>query len=328
MPKLKKKTIALYILILVILYLIVAVLPSVSSALTPTETAEYGRLTVKDDVTAYIVRDETCYKAPCSGIASWKLKEGALIRKDTPVISIKEQKKSGSEMKDSGLSGDDERIASALGESLVSDETGRALRRGKYSNYADGYENYYTPSKMNGITQREAEKHSDDPVNLKKRKVEKGAPIYRICDNKAWYIMCWIDEGSIGKYEKGKELSVRFSEGTVSAVVSRISQEGKKWKLILKSTSYMKNYEKIRRADVSVITSNSKGLIVSNRSITTKNGKVGVYVRSTTGDYVFTRVQVLGTNGEKTLISEDSYYDKEGNSVSTVKNYDEVLKRP
>ncbi len=334
MTKRRKKTIAIYLLVLILLFLIVAVIPSVTDALTPTETIRYGRLKVADDVTGTIVRDETVYTASAAGTVSWLCKEGDLVRQGTKIVSLKASGKSNAASfgnrgeKEKKLSGDAKRLVDALGGAAVRDQDGTAQRRGKYSHYADGYEAYYTPKRMKKITEREAGQHADDPVDLKAGSVEKGAPLYRIADNKAWYILCWIDEGSIGRFEEGATVTVELPDGSIRAEVDSIAQEGKKWKLILRTSSYCRNWEKIRTAQMSVVTTDKSGLLISNKCITTKNGQVGVYVRSATDDYVFTPVQVLGTDGEKSLVSEDSYYNNKGKSVNTVKNYDEVLKHP
>ena len=67
---------------------------------------------------------------------------------------------------------------------------------------------------------------------------------------------------------------------------------------------------------------------MDNKCIVKKHGKEGVYVRDKNGDYAFTRVNVLSTDGHHSIVSETTYYDAEGNAVYTVSVYDEVLKNP
>ena len=77
-----------------------------------------------------------------------------------------------------------------------------------------------------------------------------------------------------------------------------------------------------------LITTDIDGIIIDNKYLTTKDGKTGVYVVQTTGDPKFVQIKALGTDGEKTVVSENTFYDEEGQMVETVKVYDEILKNP
>ena len=326
MPKLTRKTTVIYILAIILLYLIIAVIPSITDALTATETVHYGKLTVKDHVTGVVVRDETVYTAAEDGTVNYRLKEGSLITKGTRVLDIKESP--GAENNSSAPSREYSSILDSLGKNALEDDKGISQRRGKYSHYADGYESFYTPKTMEKITASEMKNHAEEPVNLQRKQVVKGEPVYRISENKSWYVVCWLEEKSAGKYKKGNNVKLHLPDGLVKASVYDLTKDGHQWKLILRTSGYCKNWEKIRVAEMSIVTADSEGLIVSNKSLTTKEGQVGVYVKSTTEEYVFTPVQVLGTDGKNTMVSESAYYDKKGNSVNTVEIYDEVLKNP
>ena len=86
MPKLRKKTIYTFILVVVALYVVIAVIPAVTGKLTRTEAVTYGELKVSDDVTCYIVRDETVYLAKSAGTMSFKVKEGELVKRGAEVM--------------------------------------------------------------------------------------------------------------------------------------------------------------------------------------------------------------------------------------------------
>ena len=88
MPKLRKKTIYTFILVVVALYVVIAVIPAVTGKLTRTEAVTYGELKVSDDVTCYIVRDETVYLAKSAGTMSFKVKEGELVKRGAEVMVV------------------------------------------------------------------------------------------------------------------------------------------------------------------------------------------------------------------------------------------------
>ena len=54
----------------------------------------------------------------------------------------------------------------------------------------------------------------------------------------------------------------------------------------------------------------------------------GVYVMDKKGKYAFTPVKVLDEDGGKVVVADSYFYDKDGNQVRTLDNFDDVLKNP
>ena len=75
-----------------------------------------------------------------------------------------------------------------------------------------------------------------------------------------------------------------------------------------------------------MIRSNRTGIILEADSIVEEDGQEGVYVVNKLGKTNFVPVKILSTDGEKTVVEKNYYYDSEGNTVTTVKNYDEILR--
>ena len=68
--------------------------------------------------------------------------------------------------------------------------------------------------------------------------------------------------------------------------------------------------------------------MVRNISITSEGDQAGVYVKNVSGDFVFTPVKVIISDGEYSLVEAGFYYEKteEGREkVSTIDVYDEIL---
>lgn len=86
--KKKKRIIMLFCTTLVILFIIIYVFPNVTGALKKTEIIEYGSLQVTDQVTAYLVRNETVYFANKSGSIDYYIQEGELVRKGEKILDI------------------------------------------------------------------------------------------------------------------------------------------------------------------------------------------------------------------------------------------------
>ena len=77
-----------------------------------------------------------------------------------------------------------------------------------------------------------------------------------------------------------------------------------------------------------IITSDYSGIIVPNSSIATVDGQVGVYVKERTGDFTFTPIKIIASDGEDSAVSSSYFYDDEGQRVNSVEIYDEILKNP
>lgn len=86
--KIKNGIMVLFCLALVILFIIIYVYPNVTGALKKTEIIEYGSLQITDQVTAYIVRNETVYFADEPGGIQYNAEEGEQVRKGAKVLDI------------------------------------------------------------------------------------------------------------------------------------------------------------------------------------------------------------------------------------------------
>lgn len=326
MPKLKKRTIILFILAVILMYVLVEVLPRVGGALADTEIIEYGKLRVSDDVEGWIVRDETVYKASGTGNIKVFTDEGTLVKKGSKLMDFKEAPKKTDQVKEESDDGTSryKDLIKRLGDGLVFEKKQKSGRKGIFSQYVDGYESTFTPKTMKDLSESDYKQADTPPENLARETVTKGDPVYKIADNSAWYIVCWIDEEDISKYEKGKIVSVRPDKGKFDASVNDIKSDDGKWRVILKTNRYYSEFMKSRLLRAKIVTTDSEGLLISNDCLTTKDKKVGCYVKNTAGDYVFREVQTLGTDGKKTLVTEKEFFDKKGKAVKTVRAYDEV----
>jgi putative membrane fusion protein len=86
--KKRKRILVLFCTTLVILFIIIYVFPNVTGALKKTEIIEYGSLQVTDQVTAYIVRNETVYFANKTGSINYYVQEGEMVRRGEKILDI------------------------------------------------------------------------------------------------------------------------------------------------------------------------------------------------------------------------------------------------
>lgn len=329
MAKKNRKYVCIFILILIALYIIIYVIPSVTGALETTEILEAGSLQGTEETVCYFVRDEYVYAAKQAGELKYRAKEGAHVRKGTRVAVVREDGSSAAagdkQKKEKSRYGD---IMDRLSDRVVRTEDGRAETSGVVSYYADGYESFLTPDKMESLTYDDVKNLKNEARNTRRKSTLKGEPLFKISNNDSWYLMCWVEAASVARYETGGSVTIQLAEGDVKAVVENIMEAGDQWKIIFRSNRYYKDFSRSRVENARIVAQDYSGLIAENGSITTKDGQPGVMVRQKDGEFVFTRVKILTRSGDYSVLKDESFIDEDGNTVSTVKVYDEILKNP
>ena len=328
MAKLNRKTVVIFVLLVVALYIVIEVVPRVTGALTGTEILEYGELRVSVPVEAWIVRDETCYKAAKDGTMKGFVEEGSLVKRGSKVVDFTASEKGGEgdDIHDSGAKY--KGIRERLGKELIEDTDQKAQRKGIFSCYIDGYEALLNPGNMRKVAYSDVKGIDSAPKDLKRKRAHAGEPIYKIADNSQWYLLCWIESDDINNFEKGRSVKIAFEDATVDASVYSIDQDGDRYRIVVATNRYYKDLMKIRACNAEIVTTDMEGLLISNRCLTTQKKKVGCYVKTTTGEYVFREVKTLASDGEKTVVAETQFFNEDGEPVNTVKAYDEVLTDP
>ena len=134
------------------------------------------------------------------------------------------------------------------------------------------------------------------------------------------------------KYSEGNRVTVELPLGKIKCSVYKITDVRDGYQIILRCNRYYEDFCKFRVFEnTTIITSDYEGLLVRNGSITTKDGKTGVYVKNLNGEYSFTQVSVISSNGEYSLLRSGSFYEQTDEGavrVETVDAYDEILNSP
>lgn len=320
MRNIRTRPIVIFIVILVVLYCVIYVIPTVTGALRSSYIAGHGQLQTSDQTEGYIVRSETVYYSDISGKSNRYIEEGKLIRKGTRIMEVTEDKDAEPEEAET------EEITLADGEILT--DTFDAESEGILTYSRDGLESELTPSNMKEKSVGYYHRLSAQSRSLKADTVTRGDPVFKIVDRSGWYLVCFVPINHQERYEKGAKVTLLVDGDQIIGTVRGIKTQGRRCRLIIRSDYYFEGLLTKRTCDLQVITSDVTGLLIENSSITEKKGKTGVYVRQKTGEYKFTPISVYATDGEKSVIAEGYFFDEEGNSVNTVKNYDELLRKP
>ncbi len=199
---------------------------------------------------------------------------------------------------------------------------------GVISYYIDGYESEFTPENMALLSREKIQNLSFDVQNVARETTLVKEPLYKVVDNKKWYAVFWVAPENIVKYVKGHKATLNLPLGQVDGTIYDIVDDNGQWLVILEFNRYYEEFAQIRKAEAEVVTSDYSGLIIENKSITTKDNQPGVYVKDKSGEYVFKPVKIITSDGEWSLVEVSYYYTENGDKVETVNIYDEILKKP
>lgn len=321
MTKGKRRGLLLYIIVLIALGIITELVPEITGALTKTEILQYENMQITDQVTCYFVRKETVHLASNAGAINYYLEDGVKVRKNSKILDITPQSVSSETSKYAD-------IVTRLGSTDVTLTQMNSAQNGIVSYYVDGYEGYFTPEKMHQLKYEDMEGLKIKPVNLTRKNTLAGEPLFKICEGNYWYIIAWVDPGNISKYEVGNTVKVDLPMGQIKANIEQLVDQGPHWLVIMKTTMFYEDFAKIRSVDANIITQDYSGIKIRNSSMTTKDGVIGVYIKSKNGDFIFKPVKIITSDGDYSLVYVSSFYDKDGKEVNTVQIYDEILKNP
>ena len=289
-----------YAVVFVILYVIIYVVPRVSGIFLETYTAEYGTLEVSQESSYMAVRDEKLYVSDNGGAVSRAAAQGRLMRKNSHIVDVGGVKH-------------------------------YSQQKGIVSYYYDGLEGVYTPENMQTITEADLELTDEEKQTYAVRECSQEiVPIFKIVDNKEWYLVCWLSAAEAEDIEAGRSITVEFVDGKqLKMKVMQVNPQGQNRQLILSCNRYYEKFDSIRSGTCRLIKSSKSGIIVDSDSIVEEDGQKGVYVMSKQLDEAsFVPVKVLLSHGDKTVVEKNYFINVEGQKVSTVENYDEILKKP
>lgn len=322
--KIKKKHIILgsYLAAVLACILIVYIVPSVAGLFESTYIVEHGSIEVSEQVDAYIVRNETVYSAGKAGTVKQLGKEGELVRVGTAIVDISGE---GKEEADDKYV----QISSAIGDKLAVTENGATQNAGYICYSVDGAEGklcYDNIQKIKKDTLKE--KCGAKLMDAVSGKCAKGEPVFKIVANGDWWLVFYVSNDNIDRYPLYKTVKITIGDETVSADVAYVKKGKTETKVVLCCSVMMKDYMTMRTADLKVVSASANGLIVQNKSIVERDGKKGVLVKTKLGKNKFIQVAVKATDGEKSALCEDTFFDDKGDEVNTIDVYDEILASP
>lgn len=346
----RKGILTIFVLAILALYAIIYVVPKVTGMLDSTYVAEYGVLSIHDDSTGYLIRNEHVYAAETSGMVNRIAKEGDLLRLRTTPIDIS-----------AGTVGTpSERLSQIrddLRGSMVTDHGNTVQTGGIISFFVDGYEAKLIPENVDSYNYSDLKNITQDQVVALGTNVTSGYPVFKLVDTTKWYLVSFVPKKSMGNYKVGKSIDVIFTRakttlsedseeeventeseeeeineldtyGSVEMTIRAVEDSGDSAKLVLESSRYFSGLGELRAAECRLISASVRGLMIENESVVELDGKLGVFRKNKKQKYDFIPIKVLGQTDKKTVIADNYYYDEQGTWTKTVDPFDDILKNP
>lgn len=305
-----KVLIAIFLIIFFILYTLVYIFPSIGNKFKNTYVAEYGSVSLGIKTEYLVIRDESLVLSNNSGEVTRNVVEGELVRSDTSVLKV--------------------------GSKSYSNEN-----RGIISYCSDGLEDTYSVDSLEGLKEEELTyikglmtdekgKRIEILKTLSEDLVEVGDPLFKVIDNTKWYAILWVTREDAAKLSEGSRTKVKFdnSDESISMRVESIYQESNSAEIILSSSNYYENFDKMRIGECEIITDEETGIILETSSIVTiGDGTSGVYIINKSNEKIFRPINILLSTKDKTVVSRNYFYDSNGDYTYTVKMYDTILRK-
>ncbi|QZY57142.1 HlyD family efflux transporter periplasmic adaptor subunit [Crassaminicella profunda] len=190
----------------------------------------------------------------------------------------------------------------------------------------DGYEAILTPRNMATIELENLKSIHSQVTDLRAEKAIKNQPLFKIVDNNVWYMVTWIDKERLENYKVGRRVTFKFPQREVRGKVYQIIENTKNNMVIFQVNQYVENFYSMRNIDLDVIPVNYEGLKLYKDSIVEIDGKKGVFLLDVNRYARFKPIKIIGYNDEYAIIQSNVFYNKDGERISTVKLYDEVVR--
>jgi putative membrane fusion protein len=170
---------------------------------------------------------------------------------------------------------------------------------------------------INAITEKSSKKNKEKIEGVK------------IVDNFEWYIASIIPKGILTKDDIGKTILVRFKDinnSVVSGTLKHFNEGDENGSLIVvKTDEQLKDFQRIRIANVEIITKHEEGLIIPKKCIVEKEGITGIYIERS-GMVRFVPIKISILDEKEALVNNLDKDDKGYSSKNYIlKPFDRVI---
>ena len=313
--------IALYLGLLALCIVALYAVPSVQGMLEKTYIAEYGTLDVKDDVSAFVVKDEYVFAAKKSSDVKRIIEEGELVKAATRIVEMNVREDDDSKA--------DSEIVQELGDAVKETEKGYTSESGYVSYKVSGTEAALSVANMGALTKEDYEDlTSRKDKDTQKGRVSAGEPVFRIIKNTKWYLVYYTSKENAARYTPDSYAYLDIDGESVRVRVYGVEELEKESRVTLECKSFFDGFRDMKTLKAVMTLASAEGLILKKSSIVDYEKGQGVFVKNKLGEHVFKPISVIASDGDKCVVYSDIFLDEEGNFIETIGTYDEIIEEP
>ena len=307
----KKKWIAaiiIYLALVIACIVVIYAVPSLRGMLEKTYVTEYGKIDITDEVSAYIVRDETVYVAAQNSEIKRVAKSDKLVKAGTRVVELTpivdedaaaageagpdatqeeaEAAAAANEEAPDNISRKYVKVMEDLGDNVRSTDEGYTRQAGYISYYVDGVEPVFATDRLADISKSDYESLTQlKALETPDKECGKGDPIFKVTSNKKWYLVFYIDNKAGEKYYEGRTVSVDIAGKSVPVTVAQVQVGKATTKVTLSCKMFFEGFLRERRLDTTITVASAEGLMLQDSSIVMKGDQPGVFVKNKLGEH-------------------------------------------
>ncbi|MDO5725408.1 MAG: HlyD family efflux transporter periplasmic adaptor subunit [Tissierellia bacterium] len=209
----------------------------------------------------------------------------------------------------------------------------KAENAGVISYKIDNVEDNLKYEKATDFTYDYLKKNTPENTQKASNTVKTGEKLYKIIDNFEYILAIIIEDANqIKEIKEGIDIEILVNNNTdIKGEVIAKNIDGEKGVIITKVTTSMDDLGYNRIAEVSIIKSRSRCLIIPTSSIVEVKNNLGVYIKELNGIVRFRPINVLRQNELETYveIGDNKGYISIGNTKEkTLSMFDEVIDNP
>lgn len=214
-------------------------------------------------------------------------------------------------------------------------------KSGIFTYKTDGLEDFYKYKNVLDMTPSNTiKKDCVETDSSLSSEVVSGDKLYKIISNFDYYIVATVNNESAKLFEPNKYIKTRIKydglESEAWGYIKKINYGSEESVLIIYFDDYFyKIYDK-RYVDLELITDTYEGIKINTKALIKKDGLEGVYIKDASNIVKFLPVEILGQDGDTSIIAIGSYVSEDRrriinvleNSYETIKIFDKIILEP
>lgn len=214
-------------------------------------------------------------------------------------------------------------------------------KSGIFTYKTDGLEDYYKYDNVLELAPSDTiQKDCVETDSSLSSEVASGDKLYKIISNFNYYIAATVSNEYAKLFEPNKYIKTRIkSDGKdyeAWGYIKKINYGSEESVVIIYFDDYFyKIYDK-RYVDLELITDIHEGIKINTKALVKKDGLEGVYIKDASNIVKFFPVEILGQDGDVTIISIGNYVSEDRrrvinileNSYETIKIFDKIILEP